>query len=213
MYRSTVVAFFLLALMGALPVASKDVGHNDIPTACITVCSNLAEVTKDCYRAFKNDSLNVNCICHAANAQTVIPLCAACVGHHGSNNNDTGNNNTGNNEAGKNDTVTIETGPANANDTETGTSRQDIQQNENGTRTAMAFNIVILAPKMLSAMADSWTDISDLLQSCSFSSTVYDASKTYSVAALTAATNATAITTGTGTVAKSVANRLRFGCY
>lgn len=70
------------ALMTAASVSTQEVENSDIPTQCATVCSNIVSVADICDRAFFDDRDERNCICQAANAQQVIPLCAACVGQY-----------------------------------------------------------------------------------------------------------------------------------
>ena len=82
------LSFTALAVIATAPILAQDVDNNDIPTQCATVCSNLATVFNDCNRAFNDDRDERNCVCQAANAEAVIPLCAACVSSVSNSNDD-----------------------------------------------------------------------------------------------------------------------------
>lgn len=75
-----VLSIAALAMMATTYVfAQEDISNDDIPEQCRSVCSNLVAVSDECDRLFDDDRDELNCMCQAENAQTVIPLCAACV--------------------------------------------------------------------------------------------------------------------------------------
>ena len=73
-----------------------DIDNDDVPSACLSICTPAIGLTNVCDDMFDDDDnddddndddddddnddrLEANCVCTAGKASTVIPLCAACV--------------------------------------------------------------------------------------------------------------------------------------
>jgi hypothetical protein len=86
-------AAVILALSILSPALAQDIEHDDIPTQCTVVCSNLVTVSEDCDRIYSNDTAEQACMCSATNAREVLPLCAACVSMYDTDDDDDRNDN------------------------------------------------------------------------------------------------------------------------
>ncbi|KAL1799630.1 hypothetical protein ACET3X_003667 [Alternaria dauci] len=77
--------FQKLAIVFALSAIglAQDVDNDDIPTQCRDVCASVVTLTRDCDNRNNDDLAERQCVCSAQNANTIIPLCAACVIQNG----------------------------------------------------------------------------------------------------------------------------------
>ena len=60
-------------------VASQDVSNDDIPQQCRAVCAEVVTISRRCDDQTDNDRAELECICRAPNANTLVPTCEACV--------------------------------------------------------------------------------------------------------------------------------------
>jgi hypothetical protein len=77
--------FQKLAIVFALSAISlaQDVDNDDVPMQCRDVCASVVTLTRDCDNSTNDDVAERQCICNAQNANTAIPLCAACITQNG----------------------------------------------------------------------------------------------------------------------------------
>ncbi|KAF2854353.1 hypothetical protein T440DRAFT_273655 [Plenodomus tracheiphilus IPT5] len=73
--------FQKLAIVSALTalVAGQDIGPDDIPVECGAVCGPVIALSRGCDATTNDDATELNCICTAPNANTLVPFCDACV--------------------------------------------------------------------------------------------------------------------------------------
>ncbi|KAJ4987435.1 CAP22 protein [Stagonosporopsis vannaccii] len=69
--------FAIVAALTAL-VAAQEIEQSDIPQQCTQVCAEVVSIARDCDNRF-DDNAEIQCICNAANANTLLPSCDACV--------------------------------------------------------------------------------------------------------------------------------------
>ncbi|KAL6708175.1 hypothetical protein ACN47E_003359 [Coniothyrium glycines] len=76
--------FQKLALVSALTalVAAQDINQDDIPQQCTAVCAEVVSISRRCDDQNDNDAAELNCICTAPNANTLLPTCEACVAQY-----------------------------------------------------------------------------------------------------------------------------------
>ncbi|CAN9348733.1 unnamed protein product [Alternaria alternata] len=77
--------FQKLAIVFALSAIglAQDVDNDDVPMQCRDVCASVVTLTRDCDNSTNDDAAERQCICNAQNANTAIPLCAACITQNG----------------------------------------------------------------------------------------------------------------------------------
>ncbi|CAN9127045.1 unnamed protein product [Alternaria alternata] len=77
--------FQKLAIVFALSAIglAQDVDNDDVPMQCRDVCASVVTLTRDCDNSTNDDVAERQCICNAQNANTAIPLCAACITQNG----------------------------------------------------------------------------------------------------------------------------------
>ncbi|KAJ8109963.1 hypothetical protein OPT61_g7070 [Boeremia exigua] len=73
LFQKFVVAAALTAL-----VAAQEIERSDIPQQCTQVCARVLEIARDCDNRF-DDNTEIQCICNATDARTLLPACDACV--------------------------------------------------------------------------------------------------------------------------------------
>ncbi|CBY00982.1 hypothetical protein IAQ61_011881 [Plenodomus lingam] len=73
--------FQKLAIVSALAalVAAQDIGQDDIPRECTAICAPVVTLARDCDNRNENDPAELDCVCRAPGANTMIPACDACV--------------------------------------------------------------------------------------------------------------------------------------
>lgn len=85
----------VIAASLAASVVSQDISNDDIPRQCTAVCSEAVQISRRCddqtgmhqssnmrpsiNMNSDNDRAELECICRAPNANTIIPTCEACV--------------------------------------------------------------------------------------------------------------------------------------
>ncbi|KAF3038091.1 hypothetical protein E8E12_003140 [Didymella heteroderae] len=76
--------FHKLALVTTLTAlaAAQDISQDDIPQQCTQICAQVVTIARDCDNQHDNDNAELQCICSAANANTLIPNCEACVAQY-----------------------------------------------------------------------------------------------------------------------------------
>jgi len=77
--------FQKLAIVFALSAIglAQDVDNDDVPMQCRDVCASVVTLTRDCDNSTTDDAAERQCICNGQNANTAIPLCAACIVQNG----------------------------------------------------------------------------------------------------------------------------------
>ncbi|CAI9628943.1 unnamed protein product [Alternaria burnsii] len=77
--------FQKLAIVFALSAIglAQDVDNDDVPMQCRDVCASVVTLTRDCDNSTNDDAAERQCVCNAQNANTAIPLCAACITQNG----------------------------------------------------------------------------------------------------------------------------------
>ncbi|KAG9193706.1 hypothetical protein G6011_03741 [Alternaria panax] len=77
--------FQKLAIVFALSAIglAQDVDNEDVPMQCRDVCASVVTLTRDCDNSTNDDAAERRCVCNAQNANTAIPLCAACITQNG----------------------------------------------------------------------------------------------------------------------------------
>ncbi|KAH6622230.1 hypothetical protein C7974DRAFT_377825 [Boeremia exigua] len=73
LFQKLAIATALTAL-----VAAQEIDQDDIPQQCTQVCAEVVTIARDCDRQ-SNDNAEIQCICRANNANTLLPACDACV--------------------------------------------------------------------------------------------------------------------------------------
>lgn len=81
-----------LVLAGNVAIASK-LEHDDVPSRCWDACGSVVNISQQCDDQHDEDDAEVQCICNWSQAQTQVPLCAACISQYGNNDNDNDNDN------------------------------------------------------------------------------------------------------------------------
>jgi hypothetical protein len=91
----------LLSVLTAL-IAAQDISQDDIPQQCTAVCADVVSISRRCddttgtskprhahlfftqltHHAKDNDAAELDCICRAPNAASLIPTCEACVANY-----------------------------------------------------------------------------------------------------------------------------------
>lgn len=73
--------FQSISLLSAVLVvaAAQRVEQDDIPWECNDVCANLVSTAKRCDDSTNDDNAELQCICTAQNASTLVPNCELCV--------------------------------------------------------------------------------------------------------------------------------------
>lgn len=84
MHFQNLALIFALSAIGL----AQDIDANDVPGQCTSVCASLVTLTRDCDNSTNDDAAELNCLCNATNASTLIPLCAACISQNGDRDND-----------------------------------------------------------------------------------------------------------------------------
>ncbi|KAJ4402255.1 hypothetical protein N0V91_007288 [Didymella pomorum] len=87
--------FQKLTIIAALTaiVAAQDISQDDIPSQCFQICAQVVTIARDCDTQHDNDAAELQCICSAANASTLLPNCEACVAQYDTDTDDDDNNN------------------------------------------------------------------------------------------------------------------------
>ncbi|KAI4650989.1 hypothetical protein J4E93_003347 [Alternaria ventricosa] len=77
--------FQKLAIVFALSAIglAQDVDRDDVPQQCRQVCDSVTRLTRDCDNSTNDDMAERQCICNGQNANTAVPLCAACIMQNG----------------------------------------------------------------------------------------------------------------------------------
>ncbi|KAH7116978.1 hypothetical protein B0J11DRAFT_106087 [Dendryphion nanum] len=76
MLVQNVILGFALSSLGL----AQDVDNDDIPVQCTAVCSAVVALSRTCdAQNNDNDPAYLNCVCNTVNANSIIPLCEACV--------------------------------------------------------------------------------------------------------------------------------------
>ena len=76
MHSSTLLAFSL-----ALGITTaQGIGNDDFPAQCQSSCGPVATRSDQCDNQFDDDDQGqLNCLCNAANMDTLVPECQACL--------------------------------------------------------------------------------------------------------------------------------------
>ncbi|CAO2649467.1 Nn.00g068520.m01.CDS01 [Neocucurbitaria sp. VM-36] len=76
--------FQKLALFSALAAlgATQDIDQGDIPQQCTAVCAEVVSIARRCDDEHERDADELECICQAPNANTLVPSCEACVAQY-----------------------------------------------------------------------------------------------------------------------------------
>ncbi|KAJ4379123.1 hypothetical protein N0V86_005166 [Didymella sp. IMI 355093] len=76
--------FQKLAIVAALTalVAAQEITQDDIPQQCNQICAQVVKIANDCNNQHNDDNAELQCICNAANASTLLPNCEACVAQY-----------------------------------------------------------------------------------------------------------------------------------
>jgi len=100
--------FQKLAIASALAasVSAQDINQDDVPQQCTSICADVVSLSRRCddttstprpplhsftspNSCIDDDAAELNCICQAPNAGTLIPSCEACVAEFDNDDNDT----------------------------------------------------------------------------------------------------------------------------
>lgn len=76
-----------LVLAGNVAIASK-LEHDDVPSRCWDACGSVVNISQQCDNQHDEDNAELQCICNWSQAQTQVPLCAACISQYGNGDND-----------------------------------------------------------------------------------------------------------------------------
>ncbi|KAF2128597.1 hypothetical protein P153DRAFT_376709 [Dothidotthia symphoricarpi CBS 119687] len=82
-----------LAVIAAITAAAaaQDVSQDDIPSQCTAICAEVVTISTQCDQQNENDTAELQCVCNATNANTLIPACEACVAQFDVDNDDDDN--------------------------------------------------------------------------------------------------------------------------
>lgn len=98
--------FQLFAIFSALtaPAAAQEITQDDIPSACTGICADVVTLAQQCANTPSlclhthahtqsdrtvDDTAELDCMCRAPNAGTLIPACEACVAEYDNDDTDT----------------------------------------------------------------------------------------------------------------------------
>ncbi|KAI4705729.1 hypothetical protein J4E81_000613 [Alternaria sp. BMP 2799] len=79
MHFQKLAVVFALSAIGL----AQDVDQDDVPMQCRSVCDSVTRLTRDCDTSTNDDMAERQCICNGQNANTAVPLCAACIMQNG----------------------------------------------------------------------------------------------------------------------------------
>ncbi|KAH7348071.1 hypothetical protein BKA66DRAFT_432649 [Pyrenochaeta sp. MPI-SDFR-AT-0127] len=82
--------FQKLAIISALAafVAAQDLSQDDIPQQCTAICAEIVAISRRCDNENESDAAELDCVCRAPNANTLLPPCEACVAQFDTDDND-----------------------------------------------------------------------------------------------------------------------------
>ncbi|KAJ4992425.1 CAP22 protein [Stagonosporopsis vannaccii] len=81
---------FIFSTLAAL-AAAQEITQDDIPSACTGICTDVVMLAQRCGNTttLDDDAAELDCMCRAPNAGTLIPACEACVAEYDNDDTDT----------------------------------------------------------------------------------------------------------------------------